>query len=64
MAQKNEKSFENELCEVKEIVTKLSNPEITLSESVKLYKDGLEKLKNASKILESAKLEIEEYAAK
>jgi len=61
---KTEQNFEKELAEIKEIVQKLSDPEITLSDSVKLYKQGQEKLKNASKTLEDAKLEIEEYDAK
>ena len=64
MAQKNDISFEGELGELKDIIQKLSNPEITLSDSVKLYKTGLEKLKTASEMLQKAKLEIEEYAAK
>jgi exodeoxyribonuclease VII small subunit len=61
---KIEPNFEKELAEIKEIVQKLSDPEITLSQSVKLYKEGQEKLKNASQTLEHAKLEIEEYDAK
>jgi len=59
-----EKNFEKELNDIKEIVQKLSNPEITLGESVKLYKNGIEKLQNANKILEDAKLEIQSYESK
>lgn len=64
MSEKKERQFEDEINDVKEIIQKLSNPEATLSQSVKLYKDGIEKIKSATKKLESAKLEISEYESK
>ncbi len=64
MAEKQKNSFEKELNDVKEIVQKLSNPELTLSDGVGLYKDGVQKLKIASELLENAKLEIESYETK
>jgi exodeoxyribonuclease VII small subunit len=54
-------SFEEHIEKSKEILEKLMNPEITLSDSVKLYKDGTDKLKEASKLLEEAKLKFELY---
>jgi len=52
--------FEKKIEEAKKILEKLTNPEIPLAESVKLYKDGIKALKEAQKMLEEAKVEIEE----
>ena len=52
--------FEKKIEEAKKVLEKLMNPEITLSESVKLYKEGIEALKEAQEMLEKAKVEIEE----
>ncbi len=54
-------SFESRLEKSKEILQKLMNPEITLSQSVSLYKEGMNELEVASKLLEEAKLEFLEY---
>ncbi len=54
-------SFEKRLEKSKEILQKLMNPDITLSQSVSLYKDGMNELQVASKLLEEAKLEFDEY---
>ncbi len=54
-------NFEKSLEKSKEILEKLVNPEITLNESVTLYKKGMDELKNASKLLEEAKLKFEIY---
>jgi exodeoxyribonuclease VII small subunit len=40
---------------------RLNDPKIKLDDSIKLYKDGKEILKEASEILQKAKLELEEY---
>lgn len=55
---KDEISFELRLENAKELLEKLSNPEITLSDSVSLYKNGLKEIEEAQKLLESAKLEF------
>jgi len=52
--------FEKKIEEAKKVLEKLMNPEIPLNESVKLYKEGINALKEAQKMLESAKAEIEE----
>ncbi len=55
-----ENGFEKKIARAKEILEKLMNPEITLSESVTLYKEGMKELKEATKLLEEAKLQFEE----
>ena len=44
----------------KAILQKLMNPEITLAESVKAYEEGIKELQEATKMLETAKLKINE----
>lgn len=51
-------SFEENLAKAKETMEKLMRQDITLEESVKLYEDGLDAIKNASKQLEEAKVKI------
>jgi exodeoxyribonuclease VII small subunit len=55
-------SFEEKLEKSKDLIDKLMNPEITLEESIKIYKEGLETIKKAQKMLEDAKLKIEEIS--
>ncbi len=59
-----ELSFESELNGAKELLKELGNPEITLAKSVEVYKEGIKKLENAAKMLEEAKLQIEEFSKK
>lgn len=54
---KNE--FELKVEKAKTILDKLMQPDITLSDSMKFYKEGMKVLNDASKILENAKLEFE-----
>jgi len=49
-------SFEDKILKAKEILQKLSDPQIALSDSIKLYKDGIKELENAQKLLDEAKL--------
>jgi len=49
-------NFEDKILKAKEILEKLSNPQIPLSDSIKLYKDGIKELENAQKLLDEAKL--------
>lgn len=56
-------SFETKVERAKEILEALSQPEMSLENSVKLYKEGLERLKEAQKMLEEAKLVCEELNA-
>ncbi len=59
-----ELSFESELNGAKELLKELGNQEITLAKSVEVYKEGIKKLENAAKMLEEAKLQIEEFSKK
>jgi exodeoxyribonuclease VII small subunit len=52
-----EKSFEDGLKKAKELLEKLKDPELTISESMKLYKEAKKELENATKLLEEAELE-------
>ncbi len=54
-------SFEKKIEKSKTILEKLMNPEITLSDSIALYKEGISELKEAGELLENAKLEFLEY---
>ncbi len=54
-----EKDFESKIKSAKEILDKLTDPQITLAKSMELYKDGINELNEAQKLLENAKLEFE-----
>lgn len=51
--------FENKLESAKKVLEKLMDPELTLDQSVKSYKEGMKTLQDAQKILEVATLEFE-----
>ena len=53
---KEDINFEDKIAKAKELLEKLSNPQITINESLKLYNDGLKELELAQKLLEEAKL--------
>jgi exodeoxyribonuclease VII small subunit len=55
-------SFEDKIEQAKEHLEKLVQPDITLSDSMKFYKEGMKELEIASKLLEEAKLEFEEIS--
>jgi exodeoxyribonuclease VII small subunit len=48
--------FEDKVLKAKELLEKLSNPEITLSDSLDVYKTGMKELEEAQKLLDEAKL--------
>ena len=52
-------SFEQTVAEAKEILTMLAKPDISLHESVALYKEGKDKIVYALDLLENAKLTVE-----
>jgi len=56
-----ENNFEDKIKLSKEILEKLMDPEITLENGLKLYKDGIKELQEAQELLESAKLTISQY---
>lgn len=49
-------NFEEKIIKAKELLEKLSNPQITLSNSIKVYKTGVKELEDAQKLLDEAKL--------
>jgi exodeoxyribonuclease VII small subunit len=49
-------SFEQKVVKAKELLEKLSNPQITLSDSIEVYKNGMKELEEAQKLLDEAKL--------
>jgi len=49
-------NFEEKIFKAKELLEKLSNPQITLSDSIKVYKTGIKELEDAQKLLDEAKL--------
>lgn len=55
-----EQDFETLLQKAKEALSKLNSQDITLQESLNLYKQGMQDLKNAQRILENAKLQYQE----
>ena len=57
MAKEN---FENKLESAKTILETLMNPEITIQDSVKAYEKGMSELNTAQKMLEDAKIKINE----
>ncbi len=54
---KEQESFEVKLEKAKVILENLSNPELSLAEGMKKYQEGISILKEASKMIEEAKLE-------
>jgi len=55
-------SFENKIIEAQKLLEKLIDPEITLSNSVEVYKNGMKELEVAQKLLDDAKLEFKELS--
>ena len=50
-----ELSFELKIEKAKELLEKLSKPDITLSDSLSIYKNGIKELEEAQKLLDEAK---------
>jgi len=57
---KEELSFESKIEDAKKLLDKLLDPQITLQNSVKVYKEGMSKISEAQKLLDEAKLQYEE----
>jgi len=55
-------SFEEKIKEASKLLDKLVDPEITLSKSVEIYKEGMKELEIAGKLLDEAKLEFQELS--
>ena len=59
MTNKNQ-SFEDKMKRIDEIVVKLDSDDITVEESLNLYKEGVTLTKECDDILKNAQLNIEE----
>ncbi len=55
-------SFEKKLEHTKDILKKLQDPKITIEESLKLHKEGMDIVKAAQEQLDKAKLQYEEFS--
>lgn len=55
MSEKDNIHFEDRIAKIKQIIDKLNNTEITLKDGMQLYKDGVDEINEAQKMLESAK---------
>lgn len=55
MGKKDNIHFEDRIAKIKQIIDKLNNTEITLKDGMQLYKDGVDEIIEAQKMLESAK---------
>ena len=53
-------NFEEKLKKAESLLEKLNESELSLDESVKLYKEGLANIEEAKELLEKAKLEVKE----
>lgn len=56
ISQLEQLSFEDKILKAKELLEKLSNPQITLSDSIEVYKTGMKEIEEAQKLLDEAKL--------
>jgi exodeoxyribonuclease VII small subunit len=56
-------NFETKIEQASKLLEQLSDPNITLQSSVKIYKDGLKELEVAQKLLDEAKLEYQEITS-
>lgn len=55
-------NFEEKIEKAKELLNKLNKPDITLNESMKIYEDGLKSIKDATKMIENAKIKYKEIS--
>jgi len=58
-----DENFEKKIAKAKEILDSLTNPEVTLLKSMQLYSLGIKELKEATKLLEDAKLKFKEASS-
>jgi exodeoxyribonuclease VII small subunit len=56
---RNVKEFETDMKRIEEIVATLEKGGLALSDSLRLYEEGISAIKNCMETLKSAKLEIE-----
>lgn len=55
-------AFEGCIDTIKQKLDQLNSPDITLAQSMNIYKEGISEIKKAQEILEQIKLEYEEIS--
>jgi len=63
MARKSDKNFEKAIAELEESVRRLENGDVTLEESIKEYKKGMDLAAYCMEVLKKAEQEIYVYEA-
>ena len=58
MADRKEKTIENNFKEISEIIDKMDNPEVSLEESFKLYNEAVKLVEDCNKRIEKVEKEI------
>ncbi|MCR5082490.1 MAG: exodeoxyribonuclease VII small subunit [Parasporobacterium sp.] len=58
MADKKEKTIEDNFKEISEIIEKMDNPEVSLEESFKLYNEAVKLVEDCNKRIEKVEKEI------
>ncbi len=56
----SEKTVEELFSEIEEIILKMQNPEVSLTESMQLYEKGVENLKNCTEQLDLIEKQIQQ----
>jgi len=57
--QMSDPTFEEHLTHAKAILEKLMDPQVTLEESVQLYSQGLDTIRQAQKLIDQAKQKVD-----
>lgn len=59
MAEEKKVSLENRMQQMEEILCKMESMELTLDESFRLYREGMEQLKKCSEMIDTVEKELQ-----
>ena len=59
MAEEKKASLESRMQKMEEILKKMENMELTLDESFRLYREGMEQLKKCSEIIDTVEKDLQ-----
>ncbi|MBO4280699.1 MAG: exodeoxyribonuclease VII small subunit [Lachnospiraceae bacterium] len=59
MAEEKKASLESRMQKMEEILKKMENMELTLDESFRLYREGMEQLKKCSEMIDTVEKELQ-----
>ena len=59
MAEEKKASLESRMQKMEEILKKMENMELTLDESFRLYREGMEQLKKCSEMIDNVEKELQ-----